>query len=95
LLTSHRRNARVKSAAFEALKELAKLGFGAVAATSKIQKDVESLLRGQTSLAEYPHATLLTSVSANLCTENPVSATSDQRINFCSLDFPSDFCLLT
>ena len=62
-LTSRRRKARVQSAASVALKELANLGFGVVAATSKIQKDIESLLRGQTSLAEYPHATLLTSVS--------------------------------
>ena len=62
-LTSLRRKARVQSAASVALKELVNLGFGVVAATSKIQKDVESLLRGQTSLAEYPYATLLTSVS--------------------------------
>lgn len=64
MLTSRRRRARVQSAASEALKELANLGFGAVVATSKIQRDIESLLRGQTSLAEYPYATLLTSVSA-------------------------------
>lgn len=62
-LISRRRRARVQSAASEALKELANLGFGAVVASSKIQKDIESLLRGQTSLAEYPYATLLASVS--------------------------------
>lgn len=63
LLTSRRRRTRVQSAATEALKELTKLGFGSVDTTPKIQKDIESLLRGQSSLAEYPYATLLTSVS--------------------------------
>lgn len=63
LLTSRRRIARVQSAATEALKELTKLGFGSVDTTPKIQKDIESLLRGQSSLAEFPYATLLTSVS--------------------------------
>lgn len=63
MLTSRRRRARVQSAATEALKELTKLGFGSVDTTPKVQKDIESLLRGQSSLAEFPYATLLTSVS--------------------------------
>ncbi|XP_024361756.1 probable phosphoinositide phosphatase SAC9 [Physcomitrium patens] len=63
ILTSRRRKARVQSAARETLKDLANLGFGVTAATSKIQKDISSVLRGQMSLAEYPYATLVTSVS--------------------------------
>lgn len=72
-LISRRRKARVQSAASVALKELVNLGFGAVAATSKIQKDVESLLRGQTSLAEYPYSTLLTSVDTAVGSESAQS----------------------
>lgn len=63
VLCSQRRKARVKTAAIEALQELRNLGLGAVTAPSECQEVANTLLRGETSLAEYPYATLLTSVS--------------------------------
>lgn len=66
VLSSCRRRARVKAAAIEATKELVNLGFGRSITSLDCQKAVETLLRGETSLAELPYATLLTSVSFQL-----------------------------
>lgn len=66
VLTSSRRRARAKAAAIEAMRELVNLGVGRLTTSSGSQKAVDTLLRGETSLAEFPYGTLLTSVSFQL-----------------------------
>jgi hypothetical protein len=101
LLTSRRRRTRVQSAATEALKELTKLGFGSVDTTPKIQKDIESLLRGQSSLAEYPYATLLTSIETAAGSDTAQSLLAPWNSRTCNSFWRApigvstvDFCVL-
>jgi hypothetical protein len=61
VLSSARRRSRVKAAAIGALKELKSLGSWRTPGST--QEDIQEVLRGETSLADYPYATILTSVS--------------------------------
>jgi hypothetical protein len=74
VLSSARRRSRVKAAAIGALKVLKSLGSWRTPGST--QEDIQEVLRGETSLADYPYATILTSVQTAEGSEPPQSLLS-------------------